>query len=36
MWIPGYRMSTAYRVSERTAVVMEIKIEDTKEENENG
>lgn len=36
MWIPGYRMSAAYRVSENTAVVMEIKIKDTKEENENG
>lgn len=36
MWIPGYRMSTAYRVSEKTAVVMEIKIENTKEEKTNG
>lgn len=36
IWIPGYRMSAAYRVSENTAVVMEIKIKDTKEENKNG
>lgn len=36
MWIPGYRMSTAYRVTEETAVVMEIKIENTKEDKENG
>lgn len=36
MWIPGYRMSTAYRVTPKTAVVMEIRIENTKEENENG
>ncbi|MDO4292835.1 MAG: tRNA lysidine(34) synthetase TilS [Eubacteriales bacterium] len=45
MWVPGYRTSTAYRVTGRTAVIMEISCreefasaatKDTKEEKQDG
>ena len=34
LWIPGYRMSGAFKVSEATSRILEIKI--TMEDNNNG